>query len=317
MSYIDFHCDTLSRLYHQVKGCEAGETLLRNNGEIDLERLATSGCLAQFFACFLHKGSVPKTFSHYGDALGMIELMKESLKEQSLAVLAKSYNDYEAAKAAGKVACFLTVEEGGILENDMNRLYRLYAEGIRLITLTWNFNNCLAGSNKESGTEAGHLKPFGIDVIHEMQRLGILIDVSHLSDEGFHDVLANTDKPFIASHSCCRDLCAHSRNLTDDMIRMMGERGCLVGMNYFGSFLSADGRSTGAAIAHHLRHLVDVGGLEIAALGSDFDGISGELELTGCQDMYKLLPYMEAEGFKPSEIDAIYYKNAERILKML
>ena len=148
-----------------------------------------------------------------------------------------------------------------------------------------------------------------------MAHLGMLIDVSHLSDEGFWDVAKYTSIPFIASHSCCRALCGHSRNLTDEMLHQLGERQGLVGINFCGAFLQENGASTVDAMVHHLRHVINKGGLDIAALGSDFDGISGELELKGCQDMDKLSNALNLAGFSSTEVDAICYKNAERILK--
>lgn len=316
MNYIDFHCDTLSRMYYRWNA-EPSETLWHNNGHVDLSRLISSGYLAQFFACFLHTGSAPKTESHYQDALEITRLMKQTLNEHPGAALALSYKDYEKNKKENKVSCFLTVEEGGILEGDLNRLHTLYENGIRLITLTWNFENCLGYPHNMSGSVENGLKPFGIEVVKEMERLGMLIDVSHFSDEGFRDVSKYTAGPFIASHSCCRALCGHSRNLTDEMLHQLGERQGLVGLNYYGAFLQDNGTSTLDAMVQHLRHIIDKGGLDIAALGSDFDGISGELELTGCQDMHKLAETLNHAGFLASEVDAICYKNAERILQSI
>lgn len=314
MNYIDFHCDTLSRIYYGWS-TEPSETLWENKGHLDLTRMISSGYLAQFFACFLHTGSAPKTESHYHDALEMTKLLKASLSERSGAALALSYTDYEKNKSEKKASCFLTVEEGGILEGDISRLHTLYENGIRLITLTWNFENCLGYPHNMSTSVGTGLKPFGIEVVREMEKLGMLIDVSHFSDEGFWDVAKYASGPFIASHSCCRALCGHSRNLTDEMLHQLGERQGLVGVNFYGAFLQENGASTADAMVHHLRHVIDKGGLGIAALGSDFDGISGKLELTGCQDMDKLSNALNLAGFSSTEVDAICYKNAERILK--
>ena len=314
MNYIDLHCDTLYRLYTQ-EDTLPDETLWENHGHIDLSRLHKAGALAQFFACFLNRKQTPISESHYTDALQMIRLLKSSADRHAEVSCAFSFDDYLRNKSAGKLSCFLTVEEGGILENDMSRLYTLYEEGIRLITLTWNYENELGFPHNMSSQSGTGLKPFGLEVIGEMERLGMLIDVSHLSDAGFEDVYQNTNKPFVASHSCCRALCGHSRNLTDRMIRMIGERQGLVGVNFYGTFLQDSGICSAEVIAEHLRHIVNVGGIDIAALGSDFDGMSCEMELAGCQDMPLLLPSLEKAGFTSGEIDAICYNNAERVLK--
>ncbi len=316
MNYIDFHCDTLSKLYYRW-GAEPDASLWHNQGHIDLTRMKEAGYLAQFFACFLFMERPSKCASHYEDALEMIKLMKTSLLEGSSAKLALSYSDYLENKKNHDISCFLTVEEGGILEGDMTRLERLYKEGIRLITLTWNFENCLGYPNLMSKEPNTGLKPFGIEVVKRMEELGMLVDVSHLSDMGFWDVSANTKKPFIASHSCCRSVHEHSRNLTDDMLRNLGERQGLVGINFFGSFLQENGISTLEALVRHLRHIINVGGLDIAALGTDFDGIDGELEIPGCEHMHRLDEALVSNGFLPSEVDAICHKNAERILQLL
>lgn len=316
MNYIDFHCDTLSRIYYGHDKEFAG-TIWNNNGHLDLTRMKETGYLAQFFACFLHKESPSKNADHYGDALDMIKLMKTSLAENDSAKLALSYPDYLSNKKNGKISCFLTIEEGGIIENDMSRLENLYKEGVRLITLTWNFENSLGFPNVMSKEPNTGLKLFGIEVVKRMEELGMLVDVSHLSDMGFWDVAGNTKKPFVASHSCCRELCEHPRNLTDDMLRNLGERQGLVGINFCGAFLQKDGVCTLDSLVKHLRHIINVGGLDIAALGTDFDGIRCELEIPGCEYMPRLDEALLANGFLPSEVDAICTKNAERILQLL
>ena len=317
MSTIDFHCDTLSRLYYKDRNHTQNETLMENSGHIDLNRLSRAGALAQFFACFLNLKDETINDEHYHDALGMIDLLKNSLADQNLAAFADSYDSYLANKEAGKTSCFLTVEEGGILKGRMTRLYELYSHGIRLITLTWNYENCLGFPNTMSHLADTGLKPFGLEVLAEMERLKMLIDVSHLSDQGFYDVFDHTKRPFVASHSCCRALCDHPRNLTDEMIHMLGERQGIAGLNFYGVFLSPDHKSTIDSMLLHLRHMIDKGGIDLPALGADFDGMDGDLEIKGCQDVPLLVNAMEKAGFKPFEIDAICYKNAERVLQLL
>lgn len=316
MQYIDFHCDTLSRIFYKVD-TDNTEILWSNKGHVDLSRLSGSGCLAQFFACFLDRKTPAVSGTHYQDALEMIRLMKDTLALHPEASLALSYEDYLHNKANRLLSCFLTVEEGGILDGNVERLPSLYEAGIRLITLTWNYENDLGCPHNMSSVFGTGLKPFGFEVLSEMERLGMLIDVSHLSDAGFEDVYCHTHMPFVASHSCCRSLCGHSRNLTDEMIRKIGERQGLIGVNFYGTFLQDDGRSTLNGIIRHLRHIINTGGLDVAALGSDFDGMDCEMELTGCQDMPKLIPALEKAGFSPHEIDAVCFKNSERILQLL
>lgn len=312
MFVIDFHVDTLWRLYHLKNKETNNETLYQNNGHVDIERLINANYSAQMFACFLDLGKNPIRQSHFNDALAMIDMFNEEIKDLDDKVeLAKSYNDYIRNKKAGKLSAFLTVEEGGILENDLSRLDALYEKGIRVITLTWNHENCLGYPNHEFKYQNKGLKSFGIETIEKMDGLGIIIDVSHLSDAGFEDVYKYSKKPFMATHSNSRSVYNHSRNLTADMIKKLADRGGIAGINFGGDFLQPDGRSTIEGLLKHIRNMIKVGGIEVIGFGTDFDGVDGELELNGAHDMPKFIEAMEKADFSYNEIEAVCYKNAE------
>jgi membrane dipeptidase len=162
------------------------------------------------------------------------------------------------------------------------------------------------------------LKPFGKDAIRRMNELGMVVDVSHLSDGGFRDVAEISRKPFVASHSNCRELSPHQRNLTDDMIRVLARKGGVAGLNYGPSFLNADTScidSTAALISAHAQHLKNTGGIDCVALGSDFDGIGGNLEIGLVEKMPQLFDQFHRDGLKDDEIEKIAWKNALRVLK--
>ena len=153
-----------------------------------------------------------------------------------------------------------------------------------------------------------------------MERLHIIADVSHLSDKGFWDIAEHSTRPFAASHSNCRALAPHCRNLTDEMIRVMAEKGGLVGLNYCAGFLDDQPspdlcRSTTALMAKHAAHFKQVGGIEIIGLGSDFDGIGGKLELSDCSKMPLLADALRKEGFTEDEVEAIFFRNAQRFFE--
>lgn len=316
MKYIDFHCDTLMKLFDFYKIGDSSQDIWKNECQIDVERLVKSGYGAQFFACYLWWEDKPLLGSHYNDAIKMTEILKNGLKgHEDNAKYAGSYREYCKNKEEGKVSCFLTVEEGGILENEIERLDVLYQHGIRLITLTWNYENCLGypGCNPEFQSKG--LKKFGIEALERMDELGIIADVSHLSDEGFEDVYRYGKRPFIASHSNARSVCPHNRNLTDDMIRKLAEKGGIAGINFGGDFLSPDGKSTTEAMIKNIRHMLNVGGHEIVGIGTDFDGVEDELEIKGCQYISKLPEAMERAGFTINEIEDVCYRNAEKFMK--
>ncbi len=316
MHSIDFHCDTLMRLYDLYSTGNHQETLWKNNGHIDLERLVAAGNYAQFFACFLWLEGKPVQASHYLDALAMADRFHQELAEHPEAVaFAGNYADYLANKQAGKLSAFLTVEEGGILEGNLSRLDTLYQKGVRILTLTWNFENCLGYPNAGLTWQHQGLKPFGLEALERMEELGIAVDVSHLSDGGFADVLKYSKRPFLATHSNARSICGHERNLTDEMLRQLAEKGGVTGLNLCGAFLQDNGESTVEAMVRQMRHILNVGGAEVLCLGTDFDGVEDLLEIHGCQDMGKLVEGMERSGFTTSEIEAVCYKNAERFLE--
>ena len=292
------------------------ETLLQNNGHVDIMRLRKSGYTAQMFACYVDLGKRPYTKSYYGDALAMIEIFNEGIKdnEEDIAV-AKSYNDYLSNKKCSKLSAFLTIEEGGIIENNIDMLDDLYEKGVRVITLTWNYENCIGYPNFEYNYQNQGLKPFGLEALERMDELGIIVDVSHLSDGGFYDIYRHGKRPFMATHSNARSMCDVSRNLTDDMIKKLADKGGITGINFCGDFLNLDGKSTTEGMIRHIRHIIKVGGLEVVGLGTDYDGIEGDLELKGAQDLPKLVEALEAAKFSSNEIEAICFKNAEKFFE--
>lgn len=316
MNLIDFHVDTLKRLYEEKNNGITGNSLWQNNRCIDIQRLIANGYTAQFFATFLKLGDKPFLESHYDDALAIIDMFHKELNEHSDVVhIARSYKEYMENKANNKLSAFLTVEEGGIIDSKIERLDRLYNEGVRAITLTWNFENCIGYPNKDFVFKDNGLKPFGIEVLQRMDELGIIADVSHLSDGGFEDVIKYGKRPFLATHSNARAITGHNRNLTDDMLKKLADRGGMTGLNFSASFLQDEGPSTVEAMLRHLRYMINVGGLDVVGIGTDLDGIRCELEIKGAQDMPKLVEAMEKANFTTTEIEAICYKNAENFLK--
>ena len=159
------------------------------------------------------------------------------------------------------------------------------------------------------------LKPFGIDAVAHMNELGVLIDVSHLSDGGFYDVARYSEKPFIASHSCCRALCDHPRCLTDEMLHILGDAGGVCGVNFYSFFLKEGSRDTTIElVVRHMLHIRDTAGIDALCFGSDFDGIGGcTLEFRDYSGFPRILNAMERH-FSGGEIEKICRGNALRIL---
>lgn len=325
----DLHCDTLSELRRAENEGRPLSFAKNDLLQIDLEKLKQGGYLLQCFACFVNLGRADE--NPLVSCLEMIDIFYRLLEEygEDLAFI-RTPEDIRALPGSGKIGAMLTVEEGGVCLDDVRILRSLYRLGVRMMTLTWNHENGLAWPNSVPGnlhsvwpcapvTDHG-LTAKGFEFVEEMESLRMILDVSHLSDGGFWDVVSAAKRPFAASHSDARAVCSHVRNLTDEMIRAMGERGCIAGVNYCPAFLDPRGdrehvKARIADMAVHARHLMDVGGEDLPALGSDFDGITGEIELEGAQDLPMLADGLAKAGFTPRQIEKIFYKNAMRFFE--
>ena len=206
--------------------------------------------------------------------------------------------------------------EGSVSDGDIARLHTMYDLGVRLITLTWNYENCFGYPNSpDPALHRKGLKEFGFAALGEMEHLGIIADVSHLSEGGFWDVVHTNKKPFVASHSCARALCDHSRNLTDQQLRALGDAGGVCGVNFYSKFLR-DGasHSTNEDILRHLEYIADHAGIEAVALGSDFDGIECTLEMENYGGLVHLGELI-TDRFGADNAEKICYQNAMRVFR--
>ncbi len=315
MNLIDLHCDTAFMMSIAKEEVE----LRKNKLCVDLERMKEAGSMAQFFASFIHMKYFDGDFDRaYEAALAMLRRTKiEINKNSDMISLATNYEEVMKNHNSGLMSGVLTVEEGGIIHGKMERLEELYREGVRLITLTWNFENCFGYPNSDDAELMNKgLKPFGIEAVEHMNELGMLVDVSHLSDGGFWDVMKYSKKPAIASHSNARRECGHRRNLTDEMIRALAEKGGISGLNFYPAFLSDEGKANVDDIVRHMVHMYHVGGEEFVAIGTDFDGFEGAVD--GLEHMGKMPEFYEAlrkRKFTDSQIEKFCYKNALRVIK--
>ena len=326
MKVFDLHCDTLSELRYAEKA-GAPKSFAENDLHIDLQKLKKGDYMLQCFAAFVNLGDKTPGADPLVTALEEIDVFKR-IMEKYPEEIAPVYRPSDIRKnaAEGKISGMLTIEEGGCCKGSLGVLRRLYELGVRMMTLTWNYPNELAAPNANPGgplaaqTQRG-LTETGFAFLAEMERLHMIVDVSHLSDRGFWDIVEHGTRPFAASHSNCRALCPHTRNLTDEMIRALAEKGGIAGLNYCASFVDADSahpklcRSTVERLAKHAAHFKQVGGIEIIGLGSDFDGIGGQHELETAADMPLLAEALRREGFTEDEVEDIFYRNARRFFE--
>ncbi|MEG1285041.1 MAG: dipeptidase [Romboutsia sp.] len=309
MKLIDLHCDTIDKLMVNVKESR----LLSNEFSVDIQKLKEANSLAQTFALYVDIGDIKKPFDY---CMSMADKFFEEIKINSDVIsLARNYDEIIKNEANNKLSAILSIEEGAVLEGEMDNLNKFYNLGVRMMTLTWNYANEIGyphhwGESKEIG-----LTSFGKDVVQNMNDIGMLVDVSHLSDAGFYDVAKISTKPFIATHSNSRKMMNHSRNLNDDMIKILGDSGGVTGLNFCHSFLSECDISKIDHMVKHIKHIVNVGGIDVMSIGTDFDGIDSEVEINDISEMNKLICGLEKSGFTYDEIEKIYYKNALRVIK--
>jgi membrane dipeptidase len=313
MNFIDLHCDTASLLL------ESNEVLKKNKLKVDIEKLQKGEALAQFFAMYIDSKKVDSSYEY---CKKMVENFKQELLVNSDDILlCQNYNELMLAKKEGKIGAFLTIEEGEAIEGDLDKLRYFKEQGISLITLTWNYENALGYSNFEWRDQKRGLKKKGFEVIEEMNALNMLIDVSHLSDAGFEDVITHSTSPIVATHSNSRVMTDNPRNLSDKMLKTLADKGGITGINFFNNFL-VEGElkdrlqlSTLDEMLRHIKHIRDVAGIEILGLGSDFDGIPNLVEIEDCSQMYKLSEKLLLNGFSYDDVEKIFYKNSLRVIK--
>jgi membrane dipeptidase len=308
MHIIDLHCDTIMHLidYPQLN-------LQSNKLCVDIEKLKKGNVMAQFFALYIDLAEQPNPLQR---CLSMVDVFHQQVEKYSMDIaLARNYQDVLANQQVHKISALLTIEEGGALQGRLENLRNFYRLGVRLLTLTWNYPNEIGYPNCEMKYRGQGLTQFGQQVVQEMNRLGMIIDVSHLSDQGFYDVARLSQKPFVASHSNARAVQSHGRNMTDDMIRMLGQKGGVMGLNFSGDFLGGTIDSKIDDMVAHIKHSYQVGGLDVIALGTDFDGIESKLEIENMGEIHKLTTALSKNGFTSSAIEKIAYKNTLRVIQ--
>ena len=305
----DLHCDTALAL------CERGKksSLRQNLRHVDLTRAGELGGYAQCFAMF----TTPDFDKWYGKSAAemfdtmLINLERELEMNSDLIAKAGSAAEIAANHAAGKMSAILTLEGPAGINFDAGRLEALYAQGFRISTLGWNEKNILVGSN----VTGGGLTDAGKEYVRECQRLGILVDVSHISDEGFWDIMKITEAPIVASHSNLRSVCGHSRNLTEDMYRAIVQTGGTAGINLFVPFVRAEGADLDAVCDHIFRMLeLDVSGEHIS-LGGDLDGCDAlPAGFDGVQSYNVLADRLLERGLDEKTIRNIYWNNTMGVM---
>jgi membrane dipeptidase len=284
-----------------------------SKGHVDLPRLLESGVDLQIFAVYIQPEYKIERALHR--ALQVIDrFYKELHDHEDKMMLFTKVSDVREAEKHGKIAAMLSIEGGEAVEADLGILRMLHRLGLRAMTLTWNERNQIADGAGEGRTKGG-LTNFGVELVKEMNNIGMVVDVSHLSDPGFFDVIETTTKPVIASHSNCRAICNHRRNLTDDMIKILADNGGVMGMNFSAAFVDENKeKATLERVLDHVGHIVKVASVDHVGIGSDFDGIENTPK--GLEDVTRM-PYLTEgllkRGYKEDDIRKILGENFLRV----
>lgn len=347
MNIIDMHCDTIYRIYERRR--EGKKIAVRDdaNLHVTLEKMKQGGYLLQNFAAFVDLEESREQLANeveeirlapYQFARDLIDTFRtETEANPDLIGAVRSFEDIQKNEKEGRMSALLTIEEGGVCLGEVEKLREFYADGVRMLTLTWNYENELGHPAAMQGDHwksyrAGEKRPLGLkarglEFVAEMEHLGMIVDVSHLSDDGFFDLCEHATKPFVASHSNSRAMCGHRRNLTDEMLRMLGERGGVSGLNLCPEFVIAetdadgqrihDGKNLLEYLAEHAVHMMNVGGNACVGLGSDFDGFGEAGMPKDASAMQDFAWALHKAHVSDDQIDNILYGNVYRLYREL
>ena len=312
MFICDCHCDTLTELYNK------NASLYENEQHFDIKRQIALGGGLQFCAIYVPT----EVFRYQGGlryTLCLLDKYNQEIKklhENRIDVLQVRTAEDAGNVLKHKAATLLAIEEGGAIDGSLEALRCLYELGVRAMTLTWSNRNDIADGINEEATGSG-LTLFGKQVVAEMNRLGMLVDVSHISTAGFWSVIETSTKPIIATHSNAKSLCAHPRNLNDEQIKALAQNGGLAGITFAGQFLEEDWRNACIeSVYKHIDYMLNlIGNDDHIGFGSDFDGISHPpYNIQGVQDYKPLIEYL-SKYYSDETINKITHQNVINLLQ--
>ena len=299
MHYVDLHCDTLTELLvHNTD-------LVNEQLHISLDRLPADGGYLQTMAIFMpdeYRGEPAAEYfdRHYACYREQLEKYAHRMEE------VVDFSRVEDIWDRGKTGCILSIEGGSALCGQIRRVRWMAERRVRMITLTWNGANELGGGQME---DIG-LTDFGRQAVAEMEKWGIVVDVSHLGDRGFAEICRIAKRPFVATHSNSRTIWPHKRNLTDAQFLEFVRRGGLVGLNFYIDFLGDGAQESPQKLLEHIKHFLALGGEDVLALGSDFDGSTVPDYLNSADRLTDLTQYLLEHGLEERVVEKIMYRNA-------
>lgn len=309
MIYTDMHTDTLTAC------ADGGFNIVGYDGQTNLTKLQKSSCAAQCFAIFTEGETAASDFERY------LSFYKQNMpKLRHIAAPITNYDDILRCEEEGKVGVILTVENLGFIDSDIDKIDHLKKEGVKMASLVWNNKNQFASPNLvfkdgipqfETRVDEG-LTDLGKQAVERLDNNKIIIDISHLSDGGARDILSGRKTPIVASHSNAQSVLNVCRNLSDELIKKVADCGGVIGINFCKDFL---GEPAFGFVLNHLRHIINVGGEDVIAIGSDFDGIPVNPDIPDCTHVPALLTFLLESGLPYKTVEKFAYKNFFRVFK--
>lgn len=297
MNFFDLHCDTLVFAHRKQ------ESLRDNTMHISLNKGKAFEKWCQTYAVYVPDSVEADQAQDY--VTEYLAYFHEQMEENSdLVVKCTNAEEIERAAQSGRFAAVLSIENGRAFGDDMGNIERYYKAGVRIASLTWNNPTLLAGG---AMSDQG-LTALGKVALSEMERVGMVLDVSHASQRTFYEAAECYSKPFIATHSNSSAVYPHRRNLTDDQFAVIKERGGLIGLNFYTGFIS--GAGTIDDLVRHADHFLSLGGENILAMGSDFDGADIEPNLDSLEKVENLANAMLKKNYSETLVNKIFYENA-------
>jgi microsomal dipeptidase-like Zn-dependent dipeptidase/gamma-glutamyl-gamma-aminobutyrate hydrolase PuuD len=309
---IDTHCDTPM---HFAKGANIGKW--NGNTAVDVPKMQEGMLDAAFMVAYIPQGARTKAASQkaFDRAVAIINQLKQQVEENRDRVeIAYSPDDLKCLKKEGKKAIFIGIENGYALGKDLKNVERFAQMGVKYITLSHNGDNDLCDSNR-GNTEHNGLSDFGKEVIKEMNRCGILVDISHTSEKTAFDALSVSCRPIIASHSSVKALCNHPRNLSDSLIKAIADKGGVIQICFYPGFLKKGGKASYKDAVNHIDYVVQLVGIDHVGIGSDFDGGESLPDLKAANEMPKITVELLRRGYSEEDIARIWGGNLLRVME--
>ncbi len=323
---VDTHSDTLIKIIDDETWLPTTDIGDNTSFAIDIPKLKKGNVDVQYFAAFTsgyYSNGKPNYSRSNSRILSLINTMYWVIHKNPLQIgLAKTIGEIRNMVANNKICAVLAIEGAYSLNNERGKelLRQYYDLGVRAIGLTWNYSNSLgegASNTYMNGTPSkGGLTELGKEIVNEMNRLGIIIDVSHMNEKTFWDVLDVSNKPVIASHSGAYALREHARNLKDEQIRAIAEKGGTVQIVFYPEFLvDANNKSGVKAVADHIEHIINVAGIDHVGIGSDFDGAKMSKDLEDASMLPGLVAELKSRDYSEGEIEKIMGENIMRVME--